>query len=58
MAVEVIAVSDMFSIVATLSDEVEHIFGYRILLQLLTDSKSLFDVVSKGFSTYEKRLML
>ena len=58
MAGEVIAFSDLFDRAATLAAEIGEIFGRKIPVQLLTDSKSLFDVISKGSRTSEKRVML
>lgn len=42
----------------TLAAELGYIYGLPIPVQLLTDSKSLFDVISKGSRTSEKRMML
>ncbi len=58
MAGEVIAFSDLFDIAATLASELGDIYGRRIPVQLLAGSKSLFDVISKGSRTSEKRTML
>lgn len=58
MAAEVIAFSDMFNVTAALSDDLGHILSKPIPVQLLTDSKCLFDVISKGPRTSEKRIML
>ena len=58
MAGEVIAFSDMFDVAATLSQELELILGRKVPVQLFTDSKFLFDVISKGSRTSEKRTML
>lgn len=58
MSGEVIAFSDMFDIAITLSVELSDILGYRVPVQLMTDSKSLFDIISKGSRTSEKRMML
>lgn len=55
---EVIAFSDLFDVAATLADELGEILCRKIPLLLLTDSKSLFDVISKGLRTSEKRTML
>eukprot|EP00171_Calliarthron_tuberculosum_P016586 IDg16586t1 len=58
MGGEVIAFSDLFDRAATLSSELGDVYGKPIPVQLLTDSKSLFDVISKGSKTSEKRMML
>ena len=58
MAGEVIAFSDMFDVAVTLAEELRQITKRPIPLHLLTDSKALFDVISKGSKTSEKRLML
>ena len=58
MAGEVIAFSDLFDVAFTLAHEVKFITGSQIPVQLLTDSTSLFDVISKGSGTSEKRMML
>ena len=58
MAGEVIAFSDLFDVAAVLSAELEVLLGTKVPVQLLTDRKSLFDVISKGSKTSEKRIML
>lgn len=58
MAGEVIAFADMSDAAVTINKELSRILGKPIPLQLLTDSKCLFDVISKGSKTSEKRLML
>eukprot|EP00171_Calliarthron_tuberculosum_P000537 IDg537t1 len=58
MGGEVIAFSDLFDRAATYAAELGEIYSRRIPVQLFTDSKSLFDVISKGSRTSEKRLML
>jgi len=58
MAGEVIAFSDMFDIAVTLAEEIRTIYKRHIPLHLLTDSKALFDIISKGSRTSEKRMML
>ena len=58
MAGEVIAFSDLFDIATTLASELGEIYSRRISVQLLTDCKALFDVISKGSRTSEKRTML
>lgn len=58
MAGEVISFSDTFYIAGTLLDELKLLTGNDIPVQLLTDSKSLFDVISKGSRTSEMRMML
>jgi len=58
MAGEVIAFSDMFDVAVTLAEEIRAIYDRPIPLHLLTDSKALFDIISKGSRTSEKRMML
>ncbi len=58
MAAEVIAFSDAFDVGYTLATELSSLLGRKVPLILLTDSKSLFDVISKGSRTSEKRMML
>eukprot|EP00171_Calliarthron_tuberculosum_P020652 IDg20652t1 len=48
----------MFDIAKTITTEIEVILNYKIAVQLFTDSKYLFDVISKRSRTSEKRLML
>ena len=58
MSSEVIAFSDLFDVAITFAEELGNILSKKIPVQLLTDSKALFDVVSKGSRTSEKRMML
>lgn len=59
MAAELIAFGDMFDVAYTLAEELRHLHpGLHVPVKLYTDSKSLFDVISKGSRTSEKRLML
>ncbi len=58
MGGEVIAFSDLFDRACTLAAEIGAVYGRKIPVQLLTDSKSLFNVISKGSRTSEKRMML
>ena len=58
MAAEVIAFSDLFDSAFTLLSELRLLTGTPLELDLLTDSKCLFDIISKGSRTSEKRLML
>lgn len=55
---EVIVFSDLFDSAFTLSSELSKVLQQKILVQLLTDSKNLFDVISKGSKTSEKRTMI
>ena len=57
MAGEVIAFSDMFDVAGTMSEEVGFFVNRRTPVQLFTDSKILFDVISKGSGSSEKRMM-
>lgn len=45
MAGEVVAFGDLFDVASVLSAELETLVGYNVPVQLLTDSKSLFDVI-------------
>lgn len=58
MAAEVIAFSDMFDAAHTLASELQTLTSRITPLQLFTDNKSLFDTISRGSRTSEKRLML
>lgn len=58
MSSEVIAFADMFDAAVALKTEIEWILGQHIPVQLLTDSKCLFDIISKGTRTSEKRTMI
>jgi hypothetical protein len=55
---EVLAFADAFDYAYTLRHNLEHMFGKSIPLSMLTDSKFLFDVISKSSSTLEGRLMI
>ncbi len=53
-----IAFSDAFDVGYTRATELSSLLGRKVPLILLTGSKSLFDVISKGTRTSEKRMML
>lgn len=48
----------MFDIASTIVSELEDLYGRHISLQLFTNSKSLFDEISKGSRISEKRLII
>lgn len=52
------AFSEIFDVAATLGAELDFILGHKAPVQLLKDSKSFFDVISKGSRTSQKRLIL
>ena len=58
LAAEVIALADLFDEAFALKDTIEMALANSVPLRLLTGSKSLFDIFSKGTRTNEKRLML
>ena len=58
LAAEVIAFADLFGDPYALSSELEHALGRSLPMQLMADSKSLFDIISKGSRTSEKRITL
>lgn len=59
MGAEQISLSDMFDATITLKKKLESLHpGLEVSIEVLTDSKTLFDVISKGTQTSEKRLMI
>ena len=58
MAGEVIAFRNLLDVAAVLAAELQALTGVKVPVQLLTDNKSLFDVISNGSRTFEKRMML
>lgn len=48
MSAEVISFADMFDISISIKLELESMLDVKVPVQLLTDSKSLFDVIAKG----------
>ena len=58
LAAEVIAFADLFDEAFALKDTIEMEIASSVQLHLLTDSKSLFDIICKGSRTSEKGLML
>ncbi len=58
MVAEVIAFSDAFDVGYTLAAELSSLLEKKVPLILLTDNKSLLDVISNGTCTSEKRMML
>jgi len=58
MTAEVLAFSDMVDAATTLSLEMKELIARRPPVQLLTDSLCLFDIISKGSRTTEKRTMI
>ena len=58
LSAEVIEFSDLFDDAFALKSQLEHAFPRAIPMHLLTDSKSLFDIVSKGTRGSEQRIMI
>ncbi len=59
MTRSVMAFSDMFDACFALSVELGHVLNRKsIPVKLYTDRRSLFDAISKGSRTSERRLML
>ncbi len=54
MAAEDIAFSDAFDVGYTLATELSNLLGRKVPRILLMDSKSLFDVISKGTRTLKR----
>lgn len=55
---EFTAFSDIFDQAGTLADEFRTILNREVLLHLLTDSKSMSNVISKGSKSSEERMIL
>ena len=58
LAAELIAIRVLFDVAKIRRAELSTMLGRQIPVQLFTDSKSLFDVISKGPRISEKRMML
>ena len=58
MSSEVISFSDFSDVALTIAKELEVLSRKRMPVQLLTDRKSLFQVLSKWTRTTEKRMMI
>ena len=58
LAAETIAFADMFDDALALQSQIEKALGRTPLMHLLRDSKSLFDIISKGSRNSEKRIMI
>ena len=58
LSAEVIAFADLFDDAFALRSQIEHVLGRSVPMHLLTYSKSLFDIISKGSRTSEKRIIL
>jgi hypothetical protein len=55
---EILAFADAFDCAYTLRKDIEQMLGRKVPLSLLTDSKSLFDIITNSSSTLEKRLII
>ena len=58
LSAEVIAFADLFDDAFALSSQIEQALQRAVPMLLLTDSKSLLDIIRKGSRTSEKRIML
>lgn len=58
LGAKVMAFADAFDCAFVLKRNLQHLVGRHIPLAMLTDSRSLFDVITKHSSTSEKRLMI
>jgi hypothetical protein len=55
---EILAFAEPFDCAYTLRKDIEKMLGRKLPLSFLTDSKSLFDIITKSSSTLEKRVMI
>ena len=58
LSAEVSAFADLFDDAFALRSQIEHALRRSVPTHLLTDSKSLFDIISKGSRTSEKRILI
>ena len=58
MSAEVIAFADLFDDELANRRKLEFVLRQPILLHILTDSRSVFDIISKGSLTSEKRIIV
>ncbi len=58
MAGEVYAFADAFDTAFILKHDLERIYHQHLPLVMLTDSKQMFDVITRASHTTEKRLMI
>ena len=58
LSAEVIAFADLFDDAVALRYQIEQALKRAVPMHLLTNSKSLFDIISKGSKSSEKRIML
>ena len=58
LVAEIIAFSDTFDEAFAIRHQLQQVTGMRVPLHLMTDSKFLFDVLSKSSRTSESRLMI
>ena len=55
LAAEVYAFADAFNMAFTIRQDLSKMISRNVQLTMLTDSKSLFDIITKGSQTTEKR---
>lgn len=55
---DVISFDDMFDVVIAFAPELQVVLQHAVPVQLLTDNRSMFEVISKCSGTSEKRMML
>ena len=58
LSAKVIGFSDRFDYAMAIRSKIDHALQQPVPMHLMTDSKSLFDIISKGSRASEQRIIL